>query len=220
MFDKIKFANILRKINETYENQVSFAKASDVNRTYLSQYMNMKLDSPPTPKILMGIANASKGLTTYYQLMNMCGYIIDEGITSVHQSLKDATKSSFFTVPIFISSNGTLLMTEKDVVLPFEWDRIHSYFGYEVQDDSMLPLLDVGDIAIIEKTDKYENGQTYLCSLDNKEILIRKLLDFKDYIELQTVFPYNKPLQITKDDIISRNFTILGKVVKAEINFK
>lgn len=220
MFDKDNFSNILKKINNEYNNMTEFAQKANFDRTYISKYIHKKLDNPPTPKILMGIANASKGMTTYYQLMNMCGYIIDEGITAVHQSLKDATKSNFFTVPIFISNNGTLLMTEKDVVLPFEWDRIHSYFGYEVQDDSMLPLLDVGDIAIIEKTDKYENGQTYLCSLDNKEILIRKLLDFKDYIELQTVFPYNKPLQITKDDIINRSFTILGKVVKAEINFR
>lgn len=220
MFDKDNFSNILKKINNEYNNMTEFAQKANFDRTYISKYIHKKLDNPPTPKILMGIANASKGLTTYYQLMNMCGYIIDEGITAVHQSLKDASKSNFFTVPIFTSNNGTLIMTEKDVVLPFEWDRIHSYFGYEVQDDSMLPLLDVGDIAIIEKTNKYENGQTYLCSLDNKEILIRKLLDFKDYIELQTVFPYNKPLQITKDDIINRSFTILGKVVKAEINFR
>lgn len=103
---------------------------------------------------------------------------------------------------------------------PDELRTTNDIFQYTAIDSAMFPLLDVGDIAIIEKTDKYENGQTYLCSLDNKEILIRKLLDFKDYIELQTVFPYNKPLQITKDDIINRSFTILGKVVKAEINFR
>ena len=44
MFDKNKFATIIKNINELYENQTRFANASGVNRTYLSQYMNLKLD--------------------------------------------------------------------------------------------------------------------------------------------------------------------------------
>ena len=46
MFNKVDFANILKKINSLYENQTQFANASGVNRTYLSQYMNLKLDTP------------------------------------------------------------------------------------------------------------------------------------------------------------------------------
>lgn len=75
MFDKNKFAHILKKINETYDNQTSFAKYSGVNRTYLSQYMNLKLDNPPTPKILLGISKASHSITTYNDLMQICGYL-------------------------------------------------------------------------------------------------------------------------------------------------
>lgn len=37
----------------------------------------MKLDNPPTPKILKKLANASKGLTTYQKLMQICGYLED-----------------------------------------------------------------------------------------------------------------------------------------------
>ena len=75
MFDKIKFANILNKINNLYDTMTEFAKKSEVNRTYLSQYINLKLDNPPTPKILTKIANASHGLVSYEQLMNICGYM-------------------------------------------------------------------------------------------------------------------------------------------------
>ncbi len=75
MFDKIKFAQILKNIGETYENQRDFSKKSEINRTYLSQYMNMKLDEPPKPKILEKLANASNGIITYNELMEMCGYI-------------------------------------------------------------------------------------------------------------------------------------------------
>lgn len=74
MFDKIKFAKIIKEISNTYDNQRDFSKKSEINRTYLSQYMNMKLDEPPKPKLLKKLANASNGLTNYNELMNICGY--------------------------------------------------------------------------------------------------------------------------------------------------
>ena len=75
MFDKNKFAQILKNINETYNSQRDFSKKSEINRTYLSQYMNMKLDDPPKPKILDKLAKASNGLISYEDLMKICGYI-------------------------------------------------------------------------------------------------------------------------------------------------
>ena len=75
MFDKNKFAQILKNISETYDNQRDFAKKSEINRTYLSQYMNMKLDEPPKPKILEKLANSSRGIVSYDTLMLICGYI-------------------------------------------------------------------------------------------------------------------------------------------------
>ena len=75
MFDKNKFAQILKNINDTYSSQRDFSKKSEINRTYLSQYMNMKLDEPPKPSILQKLANHSNGITDYEDLMIICGYI-------------------------------------------------------------------------------------------------------------------------------------------------
>lgn len=80
----------------------------------------------------------------------------------------------------------------------------------------MLPLLGTNDIAIIEKTSKFRNGETCLISLDNTKILIRKIIDLKDSIELQAPYPYIKPIKLTNDDITNRKFKILGKVIRAE----
>ena len=80
----------------------------------------------------------------------------------------------------------------------------------------MLPLLGTNDIAIIEKTSKFSNGETCLISLDNTKILIRKIIDLKDSIELQAPYPYIKPIKLTNDDITNRKFKILGKVIRAE----
>lgn len=75
MFDKNKFAQIIKNIKETYNSQEEFSKKSGIGRTYLSQYMNMKLDKPPKPEILEKLAISSHGVTTYAELMEVCGYI-------------------------------------------------------------------------------------------------------------------------------------------------
>lgn len=74
MFDKNKFANILSEINSTYNTMSDFGKKASFDRTYISKYINNKLDNPPSPKILRKIANASNGITTYNELMFLCGY--------------------------------------------------------------------------------------------------------------------------------------------------
>lgn len=88
MFDKNKFAQILKKINETYSSQRDFSKKSGINRTYLSQYINLKLDEPPKPKTLEKLANASNKIITYNELMKICGYIDDDYFLTL-QHLKD-----------------------------------------------------------------------------------------------------------------------------------
>lgn len=213
-FDKEKFSNILYRISTLYSNTSEFARQVNFDRSYISKYIHQKLNNPPTPKILKEIASASKGVTTYKELMNICGYIENNDIQKINNSLSN--QSDFYTVPIFAANNNKLCKTDSDVVLPFKWDKTHSYFGFRVSDNYMSPLLGEGDIAIIEKTNKYENGNTCLISLDNTTIFIRKLLDFKDYIELHTIIPYNQPIRLTKDEMKKRNFEILGKVIKVE----
>ena len=220
MFNQQKFSEILNNIVKKYDSISDFANVSSLGRSYISKYINLKLDSPPSPKILEKISNHSKNVTNYYELMQVCGYIIDEGSVTVHQSLFDKSDDNFYTVPIFINIDGKLKQTTDDVVLPFKWDHIHQYYGYRATDDSMLPLLGVGDLAIIEQTNNYADSKTYLISIDNKDIIIRKIVDFKSYIELHNAFSYGKPIKLTKDDIKKRNFSILGEVIKAEINFR
>jgi repressor LexA len=75
MFNKEKFAQIIKKILDQYESGVEFSEKSGVNRTYISKYINMSLDKAPSPAILKKLANHSKGITTYEELMETCGYV-------------------------------------------------------------------------------------------------------------------------------------------------
>ncbi len=81
-FNKIKFANIIKKIKDTYNSQEEFAEKSGIGRTYLSQYMNMKLNNPPKLNILKKLADASNGITTYKELQLICNYI-DDGLAKI-----------------------------------------------------------------------------------------------------------------------------------------
>lgn len=75
MFDLDTFSKILDKINSTYDTMSDFAMKASLDRTYISKYINKKLNNPPSPEIIKKIANASNGITTYYELMEICGYI-------------------------------------------------------------------------------------------------------------------------------------------------
>lgn len=98
MFDKNKFAQVIKNIKETYISQEDFSKKSGIGRTYLSQYMNMKLDEPPKPKILEKLANASNGIISYQELMEICGYS--------SAIINEISKSNFKKISNDLSSIG------------------------------------------------------------------------------------------------------------------
>ncbi len=210
MFDKNIFSEILKKIYCIYKNQRDFAKATGVNRAYISQYMNMKLDNPPTPKILKKIAENSKGVTTYEELMKVCGYVdvIDDFFDiSIHQdnnSLPIIDKIYFKDDTFFAYSPN------EDIPLPKKLNLEYDYFAYKISTNDMAPLLDIGDIAIIQKQNNYKNNKTYLLWYEEKTI-IRKIIDNNDNIELMAMNPYYPIIKTTKDEI-----KIIGRVIRAE----
>lgn len=90
----------------------------------------------------------------------------------------------------------------------------NNHFAIYAMDNSMAPLLDVGDIAIIKKYIKFSNNKTYLLKIKNGSPIIRKIVQSDDgKIELQAMNMWNFPTQtnLTMDDI-----EIIGEVVKVE----
>lgn len=216
MFNKEKFSKILINIVSKYDSISEFAKYSTVGRSYISKYINLKIDAPPTPKVLQKIADASKGVISYYELMHVCDYVDNEEVTTIHNSLSKQSNCNFFTIPIFTDEQGSLCATGEDFVLPFEWDRTHSYFAYIAKDESMAPLLGIGDIAIVEQTNKYETGKTFLIKLDNSILLVRKLIQVNNELELHPTNPYFPIIKLTDNEFETRKFTVLGKIIKIE----
>lgn len=90
MFNKEEFSKILLNIQANYNNQEDFAKYSGIGRTSISQYINCKIEIPPKPHLLEKIAQSSKGLTNYNELLWVCGYkqMIDEYSLLVNGDLR------------------------------------------------------------------------------------------------------------------------------------
>lgn len=85
-------------------------------------------------------------------------------------------------------------------------------FQYISIEDSMAPLLNVGDVAIINDETDIIFGKTYLIEYDKTRI-IRKIVEGeqKNQIELIAMNPYYPPIKTSKDKI-----KIIGKVIRAE----
>ncbi len=188
MFDKNKFAQILKNISETYDSQRDFAKKSEINRTYLSQYMNMKLEEPPKPKILEKLAVSSNGIVTYDELMTVCGYSDYDFDKMLYKTfgVKDSNLNVIIDELGFTSD-------EKKIIFNFfinpkeNYDYIHNLsnksfenfkivFMHFLKAINYLNLLDSNNIEkidmniindVINKTKNY-NFQNYLYQLLSK----------------------------------------------------
>lgn len=82
-------------------------------------------------------------------------------------------------------------------------------FGLISKDNSMSPLLDVGDIAIVTPTKDFVSGNTYLI-INHNIAIIRKIVIINNAFELQALNPYY-PTEKVND------VNIIGKVIKVEL---
>lgn len=169
MFDKKRFAQIIKNISDTYDNQRIFAEKSEINRTYLSQYMNMKLDEPPKPKTLQKLSIASNGITTYTELMKVCGYT-DSNLLEV-ESLKEFYEQ---LEENFLDLLSSIKLSKEENEVYNDLCMIVDIFSFKNQTEN----------EIKEEITPYFNNMDYL-SKSSKEKVQNKLLFFIQYV-LQT----------------------------------
>lgn len=175
MFDKVRFANIIKNIKETYHSQEEFSKKSGIGRTYISQYMNMKLDDPPKPKILQKLSIASNGITTYTELMKICGYT-DSNLLEI-ESLKEFYKQ---LEDNFLDLLSSIKLSKEEAEVYDDLCMIVDIFSFRDRTEN----------EIKKEIIPYFNNMDYL-SKSSKEKVQNKLLFFIQYI-LQTEKLKNK----------------------------
>lgn len=115
MFDKITFRKLLEKsIGDRTKEQ--YAKDSGVNRTYISKYMNEKLDEPPTPDVIKRLASAAHNSVTYEELMSAAGHLNlinnQEELVLTAKDNKDVEKLLNKTIELIDNQEGLMLNGE------------------------------------------------------------------------------------------------------------
>lgn len=133
--------------------------------------------------------------------------------------------SSTYKIPLISNFDNSLKNSINQHCLGYlnvnyPFDDLENCFALQIQNDnSMAPLLDITDIAIIHMQSNYDNGQTCLISLDDSLVLIRKILVLSNNtIELHAMNPYCPVIVLSNEEIIKRNFNVIGKVIRAENN--
>ena len=161
MFNKKKFAEILSKINNTYDTMTEFSEKSGVNRTYLSQYINQKLDSPPSPKVLMKIANHSNNVTNYEELMNVCGFLINNGRLDELREAQENLKFENLMKGITLNNKETNILNK--LITSYETFYVDNE-SIEESEQKALSLLISENLSNCN-IDKIKNGfQKYILS--------------------------------------------------------
>lgn len=80
-FNKEEFSNLL-KLSQGKRSLNQFGLNSNVDPGYLSRFINLRKDTPPSPEVLQKIANVAHNNITYTDLMNAAGYLREyRGIT-------------------------------------------------------------------------------------------------------------------------------------------
>ena len=93
-------------------------------------------------------------------------------------------------------------------------DDPKNFFAIQASDNSMAPLLDVGDIAIIKKYKEFLNKKTYLLKIKGGFPIIRKIIQTDNReIELQAMNMWNFPIQ---NGLKMGDIEILGEVIRVE----
>lgn len=91
--------------------------------------------------------------------------------------------------------------------------NINDLFAIYATDNSMAPLLDEKDIAIIQRTNSFSSGGTYLLKLKGGSPIIRKVINTTHGIELQAMNMWNFPVQ---ENLENNDIEILGEVIRVE----
>jgi transcriptional regulator with XRE-family HTH domain len=133
MFDKIKFKDLLNQA--IGDRSIStYAKESGVSRSYISQYINEKLDKPPSPEVIIRLAEASNNRISYLELMQAAGHFDIKKSEDIINYVKEAElaylqdKNSYTKKFIYellkmlqqtgiIDGNGQNLLDEKEAEL-------------------------------------------------------------------------------------------------------
>lgn len=181
---------------------VDLSKVTGISKTNLSCYMSGKYEAKQD-----GVEILAKALDV--NPVWLMGYDVP-----INRNY-DKDKIVFINI-INISTNEVIQKIPYAYRTDIEDEDPNNFFAIYASDNSMFPLLDVDDIAIIKKYESFVNKKTYLLKIKGGSPIIRKVIQTDDgKLELQAMNMWNFPTQY---DLNMEDIEFLGQVVKVENN--
>lgn len=180
-------------------NQAELSQKSGISKSSLSEYLKGKYEAKQT-----GLFNLAKALDVNEV------WLMGEDVPMD----RSYGRSKVTEIPVINLSTNEVIQKIPYIYRTDVKDIcIENIFAIYANDGSMAPLLDNGDIAIIQKQNSFISGGTYLLKIKNGYPIIRKVIQTTTDIELQAMNMWNYP---TQTDLKNTDIEILGKVIKVE----
>ncbi len=180
-------------------NQSELSQKSGISKSSLSEYLKGKYEAKQT-----GLFNLAKALNVNEV------WLMGEDVPMD----RDFGRSKVIEIDVIdLVTNEVIQKIPYVYRTDIDGQNINNFFAIYANDNSMAPLLDRGDIAIIQKQNSFISGGTYLLKFKNGFPIIRKILQTTSGYELQAMNMWNFPPQT---DLQNNDIVIIGKVIKVE----
>lgn len=95
-----------------------------------------------------------------------------------------------------------------------EMAKTGTFFGLQIQGNSMEPRICEGDVVIVRQQDDAESGDIVIALVNGDDATCKRLRKYRDGIELVSNNPIYAPMFFSNEEIISKPVQIIGKVVE------
>ncbi len=163
-----------------------------------------------------------------YRILSSLADIFSVSIDSLlgHQTPSQASEPiipiSFFPIVGEVHAGAPYFAIEEVMgYLPLPKDMVggYDYFGLVVKGDSMnLARIEPNDILLVRRQNTADNGDIVIAFIDGEEATVKRYFRNGDTVMLypNSTNPNHLPIQIKLNE--NKNFTIMGKVMRAIIN--
>lgn len=107
-----------------------------------------------------------------------------------------------------------------------DWEEIPAsmaatgeYFGLKIKGDSMLPIIEDGDVVIVRHQSQVENGEIAIVLVNGDEATAKKIKHTDTGLMLIPNNPAFEPMFFSKEEIANKPVQIIGRVVELRRTF-
>lgn len=206
MFQKHLFKEQLIKLMNG-KTATEFAEITGFNRTYLSKYLNLKLDRPPSARLLQNIASP---IVAYEELLISCGYL--------QSSSPLSRTNNMIKLPIIGSVHAGNPSFSEDHIEGYESIDIselnpsYNYIYIRVEGNSMVNArIYDGDLVLVRKQSDVDNGDIAVVVIDNESATLKRVLKKENILVLQPENPSYSSYIFSGEE--QNRVRIIGKVM-------